>query len=107
MDFERFMRRVGSNVRKARWLAKLTQEQASAEVLTFRLLGELERGRGNPTLRTLFMLAHRLGVSVRDLVEIGTEKPLPVPLRDAVVEKPKPGRKAKPRRFGRVKRTGR
>ena len=88
MDFESFVRRIGANLRKARWMAGLNQEQAASEVLTFRLLAALERGKGNPTLRTLLMLAQRYGLSVRDLVEVGGEKPLRVPLYKAVVEKP-------------------
>lgn len=88
MDFEQFVRTVGSNLRKARWLAGLTQEEASAETLTFRLLAALERGSGNPTLRTLWMLAEKYGVSVRDVVETGKEKPREIPLPKTVVEKP-------------------
>ncbi|TKD12494.1 XRE family transcriptional regulator [Polyangium fumosum] len=97
VDFDRFIKAVGENVRKARWRAQLTQEEASADVLTFRLLGELERGDGNPSLRTLFLLAERLGVSVRDLVEVGDEPPLEVQLRDLQVDPPKRGRKPKRR----------
>ena len=88
MDFSRFSKLVGRNARKARWRAKLTQEEASAEVLTFRLLAQLERGGGNPTLQTLFLLARKLGVSVMDLVQTGTEKPLAEPLHAAKVEQP-------------------
>jgi len=95
VDFEEFVRRVGKNVQQARWRAQLTQEEASADVLTFRLLGELERGSANPSLRTLFMLAERLGVSVRDLVETGDEAPLEKPLRDLEVAPVKRGRKPK------------
>jgi transcriptional regulator with XRE-family HTH domain len=99
VDFVRFAKVVGANARKARWSAGLTQEQAATEVLTFRLLAELERGKGNPTLKTLFLLARRLGVSVRDLVEVGGEKELAVPLHQAKVEKTtKPGRKPRPKR---------
>lgn len=88
MDFARFTKLVGRNARKARWQATLTQEEAASEVLTFRLLAALERGQGNPTLRTLFLLARKLGVSVRDLVEIGTEKQLDEPLYSAKIEQP-------------------
>lgn len=95
MDFEEFVRRVGANLRKARWIAGLNQEQAASEVLTFRLLAALERGDGNPTLRTLWMLAQRYGLSVRDVVEVGGERPLKVPLHKAVVEKPPRRRRTK------------
>jgi len=59
----------------------------------------LERGIGNPTMQTLWLLSKRLGVSVRDLVETGEEAPLKTPLRQAVAERPKRGRKPKPRRL--------
>ncbi len=95
MNFETFVRRVGVNLRKARWLAGLTQEQASADVLTFRLLAALERGTGNPTLRTLWMLSERYGLSVRDVVEIGGEKPLKAPLHRTAVEQPPRRRRTK------------
>ena len=88
MDFARFTKLVGKNARKARWLASQTQEEAASEVLTFRLLAALERGEGNPTLQTLFLLARKLGVSVKDLVETGTEKPLDEPLYASKVEQP-------------------
>jgi len=76
-------------------MAELTQEQASADVLTFRLLAALERGSGNPTLRTLWMLSERYGLSLRDVVEVGGEKPLKVPLHRAAVEQPPRRRRTK------------
>jgi transcriptional regulator with XRE-family HTH domain len=88
VDFARYVKLVGANARKARWRAKLTQEEAASEVLTFRLLAALERGDGNPTLRTLFLIAKKYGVSVRDIVEIGNEKPLDGPLYAAKIEQP-------------------
>ncbi|MBN2194191.1 MAG: helix-turn-helix domain-containing protein [Polyangiaceae bacterium] len=107
MEFAKFRRAVGANVRRARWLAGLTQIEASSEVITPRLLAEFERGQGNPTLRTLWALSARLGVSVRDLVEVGDEVALKVPLRQATAEAPKKGRKAKPRRLTKVTRKAR
>ena len=101
MEFARFSRLVGQNVRKARWRAKQTQEEAATEVLTFRLLAALERGEGNPTLQTLFLLATKLGVSVMDLVQTGTEKRLDEPLYAARVEQPprrKPSQRVRSKR---------
>ncbi len=82
MEFEAFLKLVGSNLRKARWIAGLSQESASADVLTFRLLAALERGEGNPTLRTLWLLSQRYDVAVRDVVETGKEKALKVPFAE-------------------------
>lgn len=99
MDFEDFVKAVGHNIRRARWLKGLSQVDAAHEVLTPRLLAELERGQGNPTLYSLFAIAERLDMSVRDLVETGEEKALEVPLRDLPATKPKAGRKPKVRRL--------
>jgi transcriptional regulator with XRE-family HTH domain len=105
VDFKRFRRQVGANVRTARWLRGLTQLDAAADVITPRLLAQLERGQGNPTLRTLHLLAQKLRVSVRDLVEVGGEPELDVPLREAKAMKPRPGPRPKLRRFPKVKRS--
>lgn len=94
MDFPTFVRRVGANVRRARWAAGKTQEEVAAAALTFRLLGALERGRGNPTLQTLFLLAETLDVTVAELVDVTAPKPKKV--ADAVTRRPKPGRKPRP-----------
>ncbi|AGP35545.1 helix-turn-helix domain-containing protein [Sorangium cellulosum] len=93
-EFDRFLRLVGGNIQKARHRAGMTQVQA-ADVVSFRVLVELERGQGNPSLRTLFVLADKLGVSVRDLVETGEEQPLEKPLREIDAAAPRRGRKPK------------
>jgi transcriptional regulator with XRE-family HTH domain len=77
----------------------MTQEEVAAAVLTFRLLAELERGRGNPTRHTLFMLAQKLHVSVKDLVDVGDGPRAAVPLAERPAVPPKRGRKPKPRRL--------
>lgn len=104
MNFRRYSKLVGANARKARWRSKLTQEEAASEVLTFRLLAALERGEGNPTLQTLFLLAEKLGVSVKDLVEVGDEIPLEEPLHAAKIEQP-PRRKPSNRVPGKRRTT--
>jgi transcriptional regulator with XRE-family HTH domain len=101
VEFSAFVRRVGANVRRARWAAGMTQEQVAAAVLTFRLLAELERGRGNPTLRTLFLLAQKLRVSVKDLVDLDAAGRLALTARKLVP--PKRGRKPKPRRMAKAR----
>jgi transcriptional regulator with XRE-family HTH domain len=96
VEFASFIRQVGANLRRARWAAEMTQEEVAAAALTFRLLAELERGRGNPTLRTLFLLAKALDVTVKDLVDV--EKSSRPPLNARKATPPKRGRKPKPRR---------
>jgi XRE family aerobic/anaerobic benzoate catabolism transcriptional regulator len=90
VNFEDFARRFGQNVRRARWSAGLTLEALAAKTISFRLLGEIERGRGNPTLGTIFTLARALGVAPHELLAPESKsKPTPTP--------PKRGRKPKVR----------
>jgi transcriptional regulator with XRE-family HTH domain len=63
---------VGRNVRRIREAKGLTQE-AFAERSGFsqQYISDLERGRRNPTIVTLYELAQALGVSHMDLVRPG------------------------------------
>jgi transcriptional regulator with XRE-family HTH domain len=71
VDFSTFLRRVGTNVRKARWLVGLTQQEVAARGgITYRHYQELERGRVNPTLRTVRDLALLLGRTVAELTDV-------------------------------------
>ncbi|MBU8547185.1 helix-turn-helix domain-containing protein [Roseomonas sp. F4] len=79
MDMRRL---VGRNVRRIRLEKGLTQE-AFAERSGFsqQYLSDLERGRRNPTVVTLFELATALGVSHVALVEPDGEDARVTPLR--------------------------
>jgi len=60
---------VGRNVRRARERAKMTQEQfADKSGFSQQYISDLERGRRNPTIVTLYELAQALGVSHIDLL---------------------------------------
>lgn len=93
MDFARFRAAVGVNLKRARWLAGLTQEQV--EGLTLRHYQEIERGRKNPTLETLFGLAEQFGVTVADLVNVPGARAAKVLLTERNAEAPRVGRKPK------------
>jgi transcriptional regulator with XRE-family HTH domain len=71
---------VGRNFAKLRKQKRFTQEKFSeASGFTQQYISDLERGRRNPTVVTLFELASTLGVSHVDLVlpdeEFGRERP--------------------------------
>lgn len=56
------MREAGEQIRKARVLAKLTQEDAADRArIDYKRWQALEKGRANPTLRTLIRIADALG----------------------------------------------
>ncbi|MGS1094076.1 helix-turn-helix domain-containing protein [Aquamicrobium terrae] len=60
---------VGRNFARLRREAGFTQEQAAEESgFSQQYISDLERGKRNPTVITLFHLAHALGVSHVDLV---------------------------------------
>jgi len=60
---------VGRNVRRARERQAMTQERL-AELAGFsqQYISEVERGRRNPTIVTIYLLAQQLGVSHVELV---------------------------------------
>lgn len=60
---------VGRNVRRIRLARGLTQEQLSeASGFTQQYISDLERGRRNPTVVTLFELAQALGSTPVELI---------------------------------------
>ena len=70
MELDVYLRRVGENLRRARWAAGLTQESVAAGTITLRYYQELERGVHNPTLRTLLALALPLETTVAALCDV-------------------------------------
>ena len=100
MSAETFRRKVAARIQRARWRLGWTQADAAHRVgLTFRYFAEVERGRRNPTLDTLFSIAKALKVRVADLVDV---EPGPrVALDEIEVSPPRTGRKPKPTRLRR------
>ncbi|MFI5300180.1 MAG: helix-turn-helix domain-containing protein [Polyangiales bacterium] len=74
MDFKVSLKRLGKNIRRARWRVGLTQQQLAAKGLNYRYLGDLERGVRNPSLRMLHDIAEMLDVRVLDLLDVGERK---------------------------------
>jgi transcriptional regulator with XRE-family HTH domain len=68
--------RLGAAVKTCRARRDLTQEQlAERSGLSYKFIGEIERGGANPTVTTLGRLADALGVSVASL--LGDTEPGP------------------------------
>lgn len=62
--------RVGARLKELRLERRLTQEQlAEASGLSYKFVGEVERGVANPTLATLDTLTIALGVDVGELFQ--------------------------------------
>jgi transcriptional regulator with XRE-family HTH domain len=63
-------------LRQLRQARRLTQEQlAERSGLSDKFIGEVERGRGNPTLTTLAALSEALGVGLVDLLGFEGDRP--------------------------------
>ncbi|MCB2188807.1 MAG: helix-turn-helix domain-containing protein [Deltaproteobacteria bacterium] len=66
---------LGHNIRALRDSLGLTQELlAEGADISLKHLGEIERGRGNPTLVTLTALAKALHVTLAELMSLGDER---------------------------------
>jgi transcriptional regulator with XRE-family HTH domain len=69
---DEFMKRLGQRVREARLAAGLRQEDfedTTSLSLSARSLQEIEYGAANPRIYTLYKIAQRCGVSVKDLID--------------------------------------
>ena len=74
MDMRRL---VGANFARLRRDRGLTQEQIEAlSGFSQQYLSGLEQGRRNPTVVTLYELAHALGVTPVDLIQPGPSEEL-------------------------------
>ena len=68
--------RVGARLKQLRQAGRLTQEQLAERAgLSYKFIGEVERGRGNPTLTTLSALSEALGVGLADLLGLDVDRP--------------------------------
>jgi transcriptional regulator with XRE-family HTH domain len=94
---EAFLRKMAARLRKARWRLGITQEDAALRAkVTPRYYAEIERGQKNPTVTTLFDIAHAVKVTLADVVDV---EGLPrVALDDLDVHAPPRGRKPRTQR---------
>ena len=87
MDMRRL---VGRNVRRARGAAGCSQEKlAEGAGVSQQYVSNLETGKVNATVITLYMIAQNLGVSVADLVTADAQA-----AGDPPGPRPRPRRKA-------------
>lgn len=63
---------LGARIRKLRKEAGFTQEELAEKAdISMKYLGEIERGRGNPTLKNIEGLASVLGMEASELLNFG------------------------------------
>jgi len=67
---------LGARLKQLRRARRFTQEQLAERAgLSYKFIGEVERGRGNPTLTTLLNLSDALGVGLGDLLGLEAGRP--------------------------------
>lgn len=77
--------RLGARLRQLRKARRLTQEQLAERAgLSYKFIGEVERGRANPSLTTLGRLSDALDVSLVDLLGIDAQRPLLSPRQASI-----------------------
>lgn len=102
MDLPTLRRRLGTNVRRARWAAGLTQEEAAAKTgIDFRHYQEIEQGRVDLKLSTLHALADGFRATIAAFVEVDTAATARARERMAGATPPPTGRKPHKRRAPR------
>ena len=78
---------LGTKVRKLRQALGLTQEELAEKAgLSPKHLGELERGRANPTLSNLEALAEALSMSLVDLFDLEEARLSQDKIKEAICE---------------------
>ena len=76
---------LGNRIRKLREDIRLTQaDLAAAADISLKHLGELERGRGNPSLNSLDQIASVLEISLADLFSFSEEEQSDHDLREEI-----------------------
>lgn len=69
-EVDRYIRKIGENIVKLRKEKNLKQIDLSVKLnIEDSALRRIEKGRTNPTIKTLFNIAKELGVEVSDLLK--------------------------------------
>jgi transcriptional regulator with XRE-family HTH domain len=99
MKYEDFLNQLRQNIRHARWASGLTQEQVAERGISYKHYQEIEGGRKEPTVKTLYRLAGIMGTTVSELLSTPwTVRSNVQPyLFEINPTPPKRGRKPKPR----------
>lgn len=71
-------RRVGLRIRQLRLGGRLTQEQLAERAgLSYKFIGEVERGTGNPTVDSLAAIARALTVDLTEFFKLNDKSAAP------------------------------
>lgn len=71
IDENTVKRQFGANLRRLRKQKGFSQEELALEAdLDLTSINEIEMGRRNPTLKTIYRIAHALGLKTKDIFSL-------------------------------------
>ena len=71
MDFQEFLRKLGTTIRAHRKAVGLTQEELALELkVSTQWVSEMERGNGAPSLELLYKISGYMNTTVSDLTRV-------------------------------------
>lgn len=86
-EMENISELLGKKLIALRKRKKLTQLQLAEQAgLSLKHLGEIERGRGNPTLDSLSHLAEALGITLSELFLLNKAMPSPEEIENRLID---------------------
>jgi DNA-binding XRE family transcriptional regulator len=72
MDYKEFTKRVRTKIKKTRVSQRLTQENMDEGeyAISYRTIQDIEAGKVDPSLKSLFKIAGRLDIKPKDLLDV-------------------------------------
>ncbi|WP_061261796.1 helix-turn-helix domain-containing protein [Leptospira interrogans] len=72
MEYEEFIRKVGTKIKEIRVSKGITQEAMDEGdyAISYRTVQDIENGQSHPSVRSIFKISKRLKVRPRDLLDV-------------------------------------
>lgn len=72
MEYEEFIRKVGTKIKEIRVSKGITQEAMDEGdyAISYRTVQDIENGQSHPSVRSIFKISKRLKVKPKDLLDV-------------------------------------
>ncbi|QOI52418.1 helix-turn-helix domain-containing protein [Leptospira interrogans] len=72
MEYEEFIRKVGTKIKEIRVSKGITQEamDKGEYAISYRTVQDIENGQSHPSVRSIFKISKRLKVRPKDLLDV-------------------------------------
>jgi len=74
-NFNKFIKTVGNKIKTIRISQGLTQEdmEEGSYGISYRTVQDIENGKSNTSLRSIYKIAKRLGIEPKDILDVPNE----------------------------------